>query len=81
MDVKARPNHRKYVEILRRMTPAQRLDKSFELTEHARELMKARLRRKHPQATPEELQRLFLDRMKRYHNAKAEVRCCGGRMV
>lgn len=33
MDPKPRPNHRRYIEILRRMTPEQRLAKAFELSD------------------------------------------------
>ena len=33
MDPKPRPNHRLYLEALRRLTPEQRLLKAFELTE------------------------------------------------
>jgi hypothetical protein len=48
MDIKPRPHRRVYLEILRRMTPAQRLEKSFELTEFSRQLLKDGLRNRHP---------------------------------
>jgi hypothetical protein len=38
--IKPRPNHQRYLEILRRMTPERRLLKSFELTEFLRQLLK-----------------------------------------
>lgn len=36
VDPKPRPNNRMYVEILRRMSPAERLAKAFELSEFTR---------------------------------------------
>ena len=68
MDIKPRPNHRRYVKILRRMTPAQRLAKAFELTEFSRQLFKDGLRRRHPDLTEAEIHKLYLDRLRRCHN-------------
>lgn len=67
-DIKPKPNHGKYLEILRAMTPAQRLEKAFELTAYSRELMKEGLRRQHPELTEREVHELFLERLKRCHN-------------
>jgi hypothetical protein len=50
------------------MTPAQRLQKSFELTELSRQLLKDGLRNRHPELNPQELHRLYLDRLARCHN-------------
>jgi hypothetical protein len=65
MDIKPRPNHTRYVAVLRRMTPAQRLEKSFELTQLARELMKDGLRKQQPNASAEALHGLYLERIRR----------------
>lgn len=62
MDPKPRPNHALYLEALRRLTPEQRLLKSFELTELTHELLRAGLRRRFPEADEAELQRLYLER-------------------
>jgi len=35
---KPRPNHQRYLSVLRQMTPQQRLATAFELTEHARDI-------------------------------------------
>jgi len=43
MDPKRRPNHQLYIEALRRLTPEERLLKTFELTELSRELFRAGL--------------------------------------
>lgn len=68
MDAKPQPNHRMYVETLRRMTPEQRLLKSFELTELTRELLRAGIRERFPEAGPEEAQRIYLERLARCRN-------------
>lgn len=65
MDPKPRPNRRLYLEALRRLTPEQRLLKAFELTELSRELLRAGLRRRYPEADEDELQRLYLERLAR----------------
>lgn len=48
MDPKPRPNDERYLEILRRMTPEQRLRKAFELTEFTKSLALAGLRARRP---------------------------------
>ena len=63
MDPKPRPNHRLYLEALRRLTPEQRLLKAFELTELSRELFRAGLRQRFPVADESELQRIYLERL------------------
>jgi hypothetical protein len=68
MNVKPRPNRRTYLETLRRMTPAQRAQKAFELSEEGRRLFLAGLRRRFPNAPPEEIRRLLLERLGRCHN-------------
>jgi hypothetical protein len=68
MDPKPRPNHQIYLEALRRMTPEQRLLKALELTELSRELFRAGLRRRFPEAGEAELQRIYLERLEKCHN-------------
>ena len=68
MDAKPQPNHRMYVEALRRMTPEQRLLKSFELTELTGELLRAGIRERFPEAGPGEAQRIHLERLARCRN-------------
>ena len=58
-----------------RMTGEQRLMKVFELNEMARQLMRAGIAADHPQASEEELQRLYLDQMLAIHGTSlAELR-------
>jgi len=68
MDIKQRPNHRLYIETLRRMTPEQRLLKSFELTEFSRSLFRQGLAKRFPELTQDELHRLYLERLEKCHN-------------
>lgn len=68
MDPKPRPNHRLYLEILRRLTPEQRLLKAFELSAFSKALFKEGLRRRFAAASPEELHQLLLARLAKCHN-------------
>jgi hypothetical protein len=66
--MKVRQNHRLYVQILRRMTPEQRLQKAFELHEFGRALFRHGLERRHPDLTVEELTMLERKLGDRWHN-------------
>lgn len=68
MEQKSRPNHRIYLQALRRMTPEQRLAKAFELTDMTRELFRSGLRQRFPRMPEEEFQRLYLSRLDKCHN-------------
>jgi hypothetical protein len=66
--VKPQPNHKIYIEILKSMTPEQRLRKTFELTAFGRDLFRAGLRRRHPELAPAEFETLVRDQFVRCHN-------------
>jgi len=68
MDPKPRPNHRLYIETLRRMTPEQRLLKAFELTALSRQLFAEGLRRRFPDLPEAEFSELLRDRLAKCHN-------------
>jgi hypothetical protein len=68
MHPKPRPNHRLYLEILRSMTPEQKLLKVFELSEFSKALFTEGLRRRFPDATEEEFRRILFDRLAKCHN-------------
>lgn len=68
MDPKPRPNHKLYLESLRRMSPAQRLAKAFELSEFSKQLFISGLRKRFPNLSPDEFHRLLLDRLAKCHN-------------
>jgi hypothetical protein len=63
MDIKPKPNHQRYLAVLRRMTPEQRLLKAFELSAFARELFLHGLRSRFPDASEEELKKIYLERL------------------
>lgn len=65
---KPRPNHRAYLEILRRMTPEQRLRKAFELSDFAKALFLHGLRRRFPGLSDDEFDRLARERLEKCHN-------------
>ncbi len=65
---KKRPNHRRYLEVLRRMTPEQRLAKAFELSAFAKALFLHGLRKRYPTATEEEFRKILLGRLAKCHN-------------
>jgi len=67
-DIKPRPNHERYLEILRAMTPGQRLLKSWELTETTRKLFRAGLRHRFPHLSEEELQERYVQGLQRCRN-------------
>lgn len=67
-DIKPRPNHAVYIQMLRSMTPEQRLAKAFELTAFTRELFRVGLRQRYPGKSEEELQRIYHERLDQCHN-------------
>jgi hypothetical protein len=66
---KPRPNHRMYLEVLRRMTPEQRITKAFELSEMTRILFRQGLRERFPDLPEEQFHALYLERLARCHNS------------
>jgi hypothetical protein len=68
MDPKPRPNHKPYLQSLRRLTPAQRLMKAFELSAFSKQLFIDGLRKRFPDLPPDEFHRLLLDRLAKCHN-------------
>jgi hypothetical protein len=68
MDPKRHPNHTRYLQALRSMTPEQRLCKAFELTELGRRLFADGLRRRHCGLPEIEIRRIYLERIAKCHN-------------
>ena len=66
--MKQRPNHRRYLEILRRMSPEQRLRKAFELSDLSNALFAQGLRHRFSSLSEEEFQKLLHDRLAKCHN-------------
>jgi len=68
MDPKSRPNRRRYIEVLRRMTPSQRLEKAMELSELTKQLFLHGLRRRFPEADEKQIHEIYLKRIAKCHN-------------
>ena len=68
MDPKPRPNHRRYLEVLRRMGPQKRLQKAFELSEMSRRLFLQGLRDRFPDLPEPEFRRVMLEQLNRCRN-------------
>ena len=60
--------HKIQIEILRRMTPEQRLEQAFDLSEFTRALFRHGLRKQYPDLSEQEFQKLYLERMEKCHN-------------
>ena len=54
---------RKHYEMMRRLSPTQRLALAFELTDAARNMILADLQHRFPQATQDEIRRRFISRV------------------
>jgi hypothetical protein len=67
-DPKPRPNHRRYIQVLRQMTPEQRLAKAFELSETGKRLFRQGLRERFPLLDEDAFHRLYLARLEKCHN-------------
>ena len=67
-ELKARPNHREYLQILKTLTPAQRVDKMFELSSIVNQLLRESLKKRFPEKSDPQLHVLFLQRLHECHN-------------
>ena len=61
-------SHRLYIDALRRMTPEQRLLKSFELSDMARQVFRDGLRKRYPDLDERAFHKLYLERLDKCHN-------------
>ena len=66
--MKQYPNKQRYYEILRGISPQEKLEKSFELTELANSAFKAGLQNLHPELCDAELEQLYLEKLKSRHS-------------
>lgn len=65
---KERPNGAAYLNVLRRMTPQQRLAIAFELSELTRKLFRQGLAERFPDLSADDLHKLYLERLAKCHN-------------
>ena len=68
MDIKDRPNHRIYIQVLREMSPEKRLLKAFELSEFVDQLFIYGLHKRFPNLSDEEFKKKLLERLDKCHN-------------
>jgi len=63
MDIKKHPNHKLYIQTLRRMTPEQRLLKAFELSQFSRDLFLLGLRKRFSCLSDDAIKKIYLERL------------------
>lgn len=68
MQIKPRPNQGIYISVLRRMSPEQRLQKVFELSDFTKDLFLHGLRRRYPHLSEDEIRSMYLERVAKCHN-------------
>ena len=68
MDPKKQPNHALYLQILRRMTPEQKIEKASQMAILGRELMAAGIRRTQPDIPETELSAIVRRKLDACHN-------------
>jgi hypothetical protein len=68
MDIKPRPNDTRYLQVLKAMSPEQRLQKAFEMSAFTKMLFRQGLRERFADLAEGELHRLYLDLLAKCHN-------------
>ncbi len=68
MNIKPQPNHQLYLEIIRSMTPAQRLQKAFELSAFSKKLFLDGLKKNYPNLSEKEFQEVMLKHLQKCYN-------------
>ena len=68
MNIKKRPNHKIYTQVLRQMSPEKRLLKAFELSEFANQLFTQGLHKRYPNLSDEEFKKILFERLDKCHN-------------
>jgi hypothetical protein len=66
--MKKRLNHKKYIEILKKMSPEQKLLKMFELSEYSKKLFWYGLKNKYPDLADDKLKKIYLEKLIKCHN-------------
>jgi len=68
VNIKNRPNHKIYIQVLRQMSSEARLLKAFELSEFSMQLFIHGLHKRFPNFSDEEFKKIFLERLDKCHN-------------
>lgn len=65
---KMEKNRKIYIDVLRRMTPEQRLKKAFEISEFTKQLSICGFRKRYSNLPDAEFKNFFLEHIKKCHN-------------
>jgi hypothetical protein len=65
---KSHPNRDRYIEILRKMRPQQKVERVFELNELGKELVRTGLRNRNPDLSEKEINQKAVDKWIQCHN-------------
>lgn len=68
MSIKETPNHKIYIQALRKMSPEKRLLKAFELSEFSKKLFAHGLRKRLPNIKEEEFKKILNSRLNKCYN-------------
>ncbi|MEW6623959.1 MAG: hypothetical protein AB1420_12665 [Bacillota bacterium] len=68
MEIKERPNHRIYLDALKKMTPEDKLKKVFELSQLGRDLFILGIQNRYPALSETEVKKIYLERLKQCYN-------------
>ena len=66
--MKKSPDHKEYIKMMRRLSPQDRLKKSFELTELTKSLFLAGIKKRFPHLSDKEIKKIYLERISKCHN-------------
>jgi hypothetical protein len=66
--MKTYPNKERYYQILRGMSPQERLEKAFELSDLANDAFRAGLKNRYPDLSTDEFEQLYLEKLRACHN-------------
>lgn len=68
MNVKPAPNHKVYLEVLQKMSPAERLEKAFQLSKMTKQLFLEGLYKRFPEKNETEIRSIYLERIHKCYN-------------
>lgn len=68
MNLKSAPNHKVYLEVLKKMSPAERLEKAFQLSKMTKQLFLEGLHKRFPEKNEMEIRSIYLKRIQKCHN-------------
>lgn len=68
MNVKPAPNHKVYLEVLKKMSPAERLEKAFQLSNMTKQLFLEGLYKRFPEKNEMEIRSIYLKRIHKCYN-------------